>query len=617
MNSTQTRTRTDFRVSDLTVKLSKRDISVVGPLSFVVPRGTILGLVGESGSGKTTAGLALLGYAKRGLTITAGEIDCNGESVLAASPAQLQSIRGRKISYVPQDPSTALNPSSRIRDLLSEMITQHGVAHGADQVRALAKESLRSVGLPHDDEFMGRWPHELSGGQQQRVAIAMAFVCRPELVVLDEPTTGLDVSSQQVILDVVRSLTQSNKTSCFYISHDLSVVASIADRIAVMYSGAIVEEGLVNCIFNRPKHPYTARLIASVPDVDRRTAADGIPGSAPSPMHRPTGCSFAPRCLKRTDECESQLPDLRPNSADHQWRCIHENVDSELAVISELPDFLPVVVSDEPVLSVRNAEASYGSNQVLKGVDLDFYRGRCLALIGESGSGKTTFGRALCGLHTQVQGDFTFRGKTLPIDVGKRSRQDLKDIAYVFQNPYSSLNPRHTIRQNILRPLRVIEGRSARNVSVEDMLERVALRPSLADRYPDQLSGGERQRVAIARALITHPKFLICDEVSSALDVSVQASIVNLLMSLQAEMNLTILFITHDLALVRQVAQDVAVLKDGEIVDQGSTFEIFTNPRADYTKELLELTPHLKSKNCSDEDRIPVGADAEPQGSTG
>lgn len=583
-------TERPFIVEDLVVCHAPSGSAIVGPLSLQVAPGEILGLVGESGSGKTTAGLALLGYAKRNLEITSGSIQCDGVDLLQLSMGRLREQRGRRISYVPQDPSTALNPSARIGRQFVELLTHHlrlSRKQATEQVRTM----LAEVGLPSDVEFLRRYPFELSGGQQQRVAIAMAFSCKPRLVVLDEPTTGLDVSSQQVVLNVIRKLTRSHGTSCVYISHDLSVVAVVATRIGVMYSGSIVEEGPIAQVFNAPRHPYTARLLASSPDVERVAAVVGIPGNAPSPLRRPQGCPFAPRCDLATEECSAALPDLAPVGATHRWRCVHP-------IASGQSGYRPPLVNRDadrttpPVLRVAGLDARYGARQVLWGIDLEVREGSCLALIGESGSGKTTLGRVLCGIHAEARGEVYLRGEPLPLAVQARSRQQLRSMSYVFQNPYSSLNPRRTVGDNVARPLKFVKhGDRDERARVLEALRRVALNPDYADRFPGQLSGGERQRVAIARALVTEPEFLICDEVTSALDVSVQASIVSLLARLQSEMGLGILFITHDLALVRQIAHDVAVIKDGRIVEHADSERVFTAPDDPYTRELLELTP--------------------------
>ncbi len=320
-------------------------------------------------------------------------------------------------------------------------------------------------------------------------------------------------------------------------------------------------------------------------------AVVGIPGNAPSPMHRPMGCPFAPRCELATKECTVALPDLVPAVEPHQWRCIHP-------IASDHSDYRPALVyrgpdkTTPPVLQVFGLNARYGARQVLWDIDLQVREGSSLALIGESGSGKTTLGRVLCGIHTEAEGEVLFRGEPLPLPVKARSRQQLRSMSYVFQNPYSSLNPRRTVGENVARPLKFsMREEQDKRGRVLESLRRVALNPDYAERFPGQLSGGERQRVAIARALVTEPEFLICDEVTSALDVSVQASIVSLLARLQSEMGLGILFITHDLALVRQVADDVAVIKNGRIVEYANSERVFTAPDHVYTKELLELTP--------------------------
>jgi peptide/nickel transport system ATP-binding protein len=395
---------------------------------------------------------------------------------------------------------------------------------------------------------------------------------------------------------------RTHGTAAVYISHDMAVVAGLADRIAVMYAARIVEIGPTDEILANPRHPYTGRLLLAVPDLDGRRAMAGIPGHAPSPLHRPPGCAFAPRCSLADDRCRTEAPPPEPVSAGHVVRCHHAG-SSRL-----LPTPRPTPRAPERAsasIEVRGLSARYGRQEVLHDVTLSVPSGHCVALLGESGSGKTTLSRSIAGLHHEFDGEVLLDGQPLPRTSFRRTAEQRRRVQYVFQNPYESLNPRRTVRELILQQVRVLTGRVADpDAVVAEALERGALRRDLAGRYPDQLSGGERQRVAIARALATHPQVLICDEITSALDVSVQSSIVDLLGALQRDLGLSLLFVTHNIALVRNIAQSIAVLRDGRIVEHGPVEEIFADPRHPYTRSLIADTPRFP---------LPLVPDGEPR----
>jgi peptide/nickel transport system ATP-binding protein len=585
-------------VQDLQVAIESTGTPVISEVSFEIARGEIFGVVGESGSGKTTVGLAMLGHARRGLRIAGGTVLLGDSDILTLDDEELRRLRGSLVSYVPQDPASSLNPALRIGTQLREVVEAHGKRSDSALSERVA-EMMREVALPDDRAFLKRYPHELSGGQQQRVGLAMAFANRPRLIVLDEPTTGLDVTTQAHVLSTVRELATLHDVAALYVSHDLAVVATLAERVAVMYAGRVVEIGGAEELFRSAGHPYTRRLVGAIPRLTGGRSLVGIPGHAVSPGRRPPGCSFAPRCTLRIDQCEAAMPPLLPVGPGHAVRCIR----AELVLAeaqSRVGDPIDMPGADEaeqPALSLEDVVASYGQNEILHSVSLSLAHHECLALVGESGSGKTTIARAIAGLHRNWTGTIALGGTKLPPAARQRSSEARRQIQYIFQNPYGSLNPRHTIGQIVGQPLRVFGTASGREADqrIADMLERVSLTASYARRYPDQLSGGERQRVAIARALVCDPTVLICDEVTSALDVSVQAAIVELLGNLQRDLGLSMLFITHNLPLVRSIAQRVAVLSQGNIAELGETAQVLTDPQAPYTRQLLADTPSLET----------------------
>jgi peptide/nickel transport system ATP-binding protein len=580
-------------VRGLEVRLGRAGPDVVSDVSFTVQAGQVLGLVGESGSGKTTVVLALLGHARRGLRISSGAVRVDGVDLLRLPASQLRAVRGARVAYVPQDPSAALNPALRVGTQLREAIRVHpGAVEDPD---GRIREVLREARLDATPELLRRYPHQLSGGQQQRVGLAMAFACRPSLIVLDEPTTGLDVSTQRHVLDTIRSMCAAYGVAAVYVSHDLAVVGGLVSDVAVMYSGRIIEIGPTGRVFGDPLHPYSRGLLSAVPSPVQATRLTGIDGQPPRPGRRPAGCAFAPRCGFAIPDCRSQQPEpVLIDSRD--VRClrvaqVREATASTAAALSRAA----TGAAAAPVLSVRDVSAGYGRRPVLTGVDLDVPAESCVAVVGESGSGKTTLARCIVGLHRNWTGDISFEGAPLKTSAIDRPRQVLRRVQYVFQNPYTSLNPRKTIGQIVAQPLEqyLRLGYRERSQRAARALADVSLGGDFLSRYPDQLSGGERQRVAIARALVAEPDLLVCDEVTSALDVSVQAVIVELLRSLQAERRIAMIFITHNLALVRSIAQSVVVLRDGAVVESGPVEQVLDRPADPYTARLMEDVPKL------------------------
>jgi peptide/nickel transport system ATP-binding protein len=574
-----------------------RGVAVVPDASFEIAPGEVLGVVGESGSGKTTVGLSLLGHARRGLRIAGGSVMLGDKDILQMGDGELRRLRGSQVSYVPQDPASSLNPALRIGTQLREVLEAHGQNDDKANDDRLA-EMMREVALSDDPAYLKRYPHQLSGGQQQRVGLAMAFANRPSLIILDEPTTGLDVTTQSTVLATVRVLATSHGVAALYVTHDLAVVAAVATRVAVMYAGRIVELGPADQLFESAAHPYTRRLVGAIPRLAGGRSLVGIPGHAPSPGKRPEGCSFAPRCALRVAECEVAVPEPVQVQPGHTARCI-----KALEVVKYQQDeygdpvAMPEPESDQPVLTIDNVVGYYGSIEVLHSINMTLEKGEILAVVGESGSGKTTTARSIAGLHHDWTGSIKLGDTELAKAARSRSTDVRRQIQYIFQNPYGSLNPRKTIGESVGQPLSVFNIASGKRAEtmVGEMLEQVSLSASFARRYPDQCSGGERQRVAIARALISKPSILICDEITSALDVSVQAAIVELLGELQRELGLSMVFVTHNLPLVRSIAQKVAVLADGSIVEYGETAAMLANPQQDYTRHLISDTPSLET----------------------
>jgi peptide/nickel transport system ATP-binding protein len=593
-------------VDRLRVRLSGSRVDVVEDVSFQVCAGELVGLVGESGSGKTTIALALLGHTRRGLEVAGGTVSVGGTDMLKASKHELQRLRGAEVAYVPQDPTSALNPALRVATQLSEVLRAHPdavVAKGLGDPRRRLEQTVEEAGLGGIPGLLEAYPHQLSGGQQQRVALAMAFALRPGLIVFDEPTTGLDVTTQRHVLDTVQQLCRTYGVAAVYVSHDLAVVGGLVDRMIVLYAGRVMESGPTATVFSVPGHPYTRKLLRAIPSPERSNALEGIDGQPPHPTRRPPGCEFAPRCPLAEPACTEGSVPVVALAPDHLVRCRRTELTSgqDLRAAPPVPS-RPSEASDT-LLRVSGLAARYGPTEVLAGVELDVGRNQCVAVVGESGSGKTTLARCLVGLHSSWSGEVRFGGAELPRAALRRSRHDLQAIQYIFQNPYTALNPRKTVGRIIEQPLLQFfpsSTRSEREGRVSSVLSDVALGPDYWSRYPDQLSGGERQRVAIARALVVSPDLLVCDEITSALDVSVQATIIELLRSLQAERQLSLLFITHNLALVRSIAQSVVVLSKGKVVERGPVARVFERPEDAYTMRLLQDVPKLRGAGRDD-----------------
>jgi peptide/nickel transport system ATP-binding protein len=588
--------------------LEVRDLSVayrqgggwsraVDAVSFNVQAREVFGLVGESGCGKSTVALQLLGYWHPAMRVEQGDVLFKGQGLTAMSRPQLDTLRGDRIAFVPQNPTTALNPGIRIGEQLVETMVAHGRSYHAQSAAAVAR-ILELVGLPISRDFQRRYPHQLSGGQQQRVCIAMALTCGPDLLVLDEPTTGLDVTTQEQIVFLLSDLRRRIGVAMLYVTHDLALLSQIADRIGVMYAGRMVESAPTREIFLRPRHPYTQGLIASIPLIEDQSAARARPlRGLLRRRELPAGCPFAPRCDHALDRCRAERQELQPTEGGRAVACWRWREIEPMPVEASTARQASHRAEAAPVLSVSGVSVRYGSAQrgfrAVNDVSFDITESEVFALVGESGSGKSTLARVISGLVTPADGNVALRGVALAPSVKHRSSEQRRLIQYIFQNPDASLNPRARIGEIVGRPLVHFFQTDAGAVkaSLEQALLDVRLDASYLERFPDQLSGGERQRIAIARALIAQPALLLCDEVLSALDVSVQANVLSLLQQLKSEHGIAMLFISHDLAVVRMLADRVCVLYGGEVMEIGTRDAVFAPPYHPYTYSLLHAVP--------------------------
>jgi peptide/nickel transport system ATP-binding protein len=587
---------------DVTYKVRGHDRLALRNVSFTVGSRESYGLVGESGSGKSTVALALTRYLPRNGRVSAGSISINGQDPLSMGPAALRTLRARTVSMVYQEPGRALNPSIRVGRQVAEVYEIAGA--GRHESRERAEAILRRVQISDPAQVMDRYPHQLSGGMAQRAVIAMALAAEPSLLILDEPTTALDATVEAEVLDLVTALREEFDTSVLFISHNLAVIAKMCDRVGVLYAGELVEEGPARELFDQPRHPYTVGLLRCIPRRGQRKdhgRLDTISGFLPPPGHSLTGCVFAPRCSIVEDRCrESAPPPFQINPA-HTSRCFRHEIAPDLPRSTPLDLSLPSPAdAAEPVARLVNLSKTFTSRgaavQALAGVNLDLLRGETLGLVGESGSGKTTLARVLLGLIPPDEGAHTeLDDQPLPADVRRRSRDQLRSLQIVFQNPDSALNRRHTVRRLISRPLARLAGLSGERLKerVADLIRSVRMEQRHLSLRPSQLSGGLKQRVAIARAFGSGPRLVVCDEPTSALDVSVQAAILNLLADLQAKEKVTYLFISHDLGVVRYLSDRIAVLYLGRLMEVGPAETVFAGPHHPYTEALLSAVPSL------------------------
>ena len=594
----------------------------VDGISFDIAPNEIFALVGESGCGKSVTALSVIQLvAQPAGFIAGGAIYYNGQDITRLPEVEKRKIQGNDIAMVFQEPMTSLNPVFTVGSQISEAIRQHQNLRG-NAARNAAIEMLDLVGIPEPAARYDEYPHQMSGGMKQRVMIAMALSCRPGLLIADEPTTALDVTIQAQILELIQRLQQELQMAVLLITHDLGVVANIADRVAVMYAGKIAEMGTWEQLYKTPQHPYTVKLLESTPARDKRgTQLHTITGRVPKATAYNDGCRFADRCPKVMDGCETIAPTLHAvNGSEHNVACHLYNpeppfnatktsaVRLELETDTEKTETSPTQTEDtQSQFQVKNLCVHYpiqkgifkrtvGYVYAVDDVTLDIPRGKTLALVGESGSGKTSFGKAILRLGVPVKGDLVYNGTNIATTTRQEMHPYRKRMQIIFQDPYASLNPRMTVGAIIQEGMQahgIGESVEEREHRVAELMQRVGLSPDMVTRYPHEFSGGQRQRIGIARCLAVDPEFIVCDEATSALDVSVQAQILNLLKSLQNDFNLTYLFITHNLSVVEYFADEVAVMYLGRIVERGATEEIFDAPKHPYTRALLSAVPKM------------------------
>ena len=618
-----------LEIEDLNISFYTRkgEIPAVMDFSMTVMPGETMGLVGESGCGKSTVSLGIMRYLGNNGRIKSGKIKFMGRDMAEFSRDELRDIRGSKISMVYQEPMASLNPAMKVGKQLTEVLTVHeGVSE--EEAMKRAAEMVSAVRLPDPDRILGAYPHQLSGGQQQRVVISMALLSKPQLLLLDEPTTALDVTVEAGIVDLIADLAKEFGTSMIFVSHNLGLILETCDRITVMYSGEAVEEGDIETVFNNMRHPYTKGLLRSipVPGADKYSRPlVAIPGQLPLPHERPVGCNFGPRCEHFVEEiCNKGLVPMHEVGHRHRSRCerineIDWNADVQGAEIDEPIEVGDVVVTVDHLkkhYSVATGMFGGGDQRTVKAnEDLTFEarEAETVAIVGESGCGKSTFAKVLMGLETATEGSVTLGNLDIAhLPVEKRNPQTVSSVQMVFQNPFDTLNPSMTIGNQIMRVLEIFQigvNDADRREKMLELLDLVKLPREFANRMPRQLSGGQKQRIGIARAFAGRPKLVVADEPVSALDVSVQAAVTKLLTDIQRESRTTMLFISHDLGVVRYLSDRIVVMYLGEIMEQGRTEDIFSPPYHPYTEALLSAVPvadtHVKKRHVVLEGELP------------
>jgi oligopeptide/dipeptide ABC transporter ATP-binding protein len=591
--------RTEFR-------MRTANVVAVDGVSFDIAAGECVGLVGESGCGKTTIGTSIMRLLPSTGHIIGGSIELEGVDLATLSEEKMQKVRGNQVAFIPQDPMTSLNPTMTIGRQIAEGYELHkGVSHEEGIQRAI--EVLKLVEMPRPEERINQYPHELSGGLRQRVIIAMALVCEPKVLIADEPTTALDVTIQAQILDLIDRLRKELKMAVLLITHDMGVIAGRTDRVVVMYAGKKAEAAVTKTIFEDMRHPYTQALLNAVPkmdDVDYRLQS--ISGLPPDLSKEIVGCRFADRCPSVQDKCRTSEPAIDSEGKDgHEFACFFPVKGRGQSTSVRIENKRRDLTTAKTLLEVDKLEMLYpvrsngfGRRVVAKvnavsQISFSIAEGESFGLVGESGCGKTTTGKLITGLEAPTSGSLKYEGQEISGLKGANRRQARRNIQMMFQDPYSSLDPRQTVGSILAEPFKIHrEGSAAeRKAKVAALLEQVGLAPSAAIRYPHEFSGGQRQRIGLARALALKPKLLIADEPVSALDVSIQAQILNLIKDLQADLNLSLIMISHDLGVIRYMADNVGVMYLGKIVEVGPSAEIYKNPVHPYTRGLLDAVP--------------------------
>ena len=619
-----------LQIKDLHTDIEIRS-GVVRALSGVdlhVNPGETLGIVGESGSGKTMTALSLMGLLPQGGKVSSGSIILDGQDLTQLPLKEKRKLRGTKVGMIFQDPLTSLNPTMKIGLQVCEPLRVH---EGLSKREALerAVEILKRVGMPRPEVVINNYPHQLSGGMRQRVMIAMALVCKPRILIADEPTTALDVTTQMQILDLIDELRDEYKMGVILITHDLGVVAGHTDRVAVMYAGRIVETAPTKTLFTEPKHRYTSSLMAALPEraLAAGTKLFSIPGAPPSLTNLPVGCRFAARCLWATDECRAGYPDLSGDET-HTFSCFHpvQEGDESPAVLQGKLDSNKTdgaaadvpQISHETLLDVKEASREYESagsgffkreKGVVSAVDrvsITVKKGETYGLVGESGCGKSTVGRLIAGLEPPSGGAIELDGRDLATLKGRDAVRIHRDVQMMFQDSYAAMDPRMRIDQILAEPMSIQKTGNARQIAerILEILEQVGLTEEILDRYPHEFSGGQLQRIGFARSLTLAPDLIVADEPVSALDVSVQAQVLNLMKDLQQELGLSYLFISHDLAVVQYMADRIGVMYLGRIVEEGPASEVVKNPKHPYTKALIDSIPVPDPEFVHDESAI-------------
>jgi peptide/nickel transport system ATP-binding protein len=607
--------------------LPRRTVRAVDGVSFHIDAGETVGLVGESGSGKSMTGASILRLLPDGGRIVSGSIRLDGHDLTTMSEAEMARVRGSGIGVVFQDPMTALNPTMTIGDQIAEAVQIHQ-RMDKPQLRDRVLELLSMVGVPRPSERITNYPHQLSGGLRQRVCIAIALACEPRLLIADEPTTALDVTIQDQILSLLEHLRRELGMAVLLITHDMGVISEHADRVLVMYAGQIIESAPRTGLFTQTRHPYTEALLAAVPAVTAgsRQVLATIPGAPPDLANPAAHCRFAPRCSYVTEECTLNMPVLHSEGDDHAYACFHPRHQAGTEAAGEAgeaeeagPDedsavpSLQVTARDaepvpdkpaEPLLVLEDAVKEYqvragfnrrraGSVKAVSGISLTVNRGETFGLVGESGCGKTTIGRLMVGLEKPDSGTVTLQGQKVTLRGGRAQRSQRRELQMVFQDPYSSLDPRMRVRSILAEPLIVQRMFTAaeRDKRVAELLGEVGLPRSSGRQLPREFSGGQRQRIGFARALALSPRLIVADEPVSALDVSIRAQLLNLMVRLQAERDLALVIVSHDLSVVRYIADRVGVMYLGKLVETGPTASVYEAPAHPYTSGLLEAVP--------------------------